>query len=88
MTVVATLDGRSRVAVTVLTPPDSGIDAGVSTRVTSGSGSSSAMVTGTPPDGTTERLETVVWPRTSTVSSGSSVSSGSDARAKVPVPSV
>ena len=44
VTVVAALDGRSRVAVTVLLPPFSPIEGGVRTRVTAGGPSSSAMV--------------------------------------------
>jgi hypothetical protein len=44
VTVVAELDARSSVAVTMLTPPSSSIDAGASTSVTIGVPSSSLMV--------------------------------------------
>ena len=44
VTVVAALDGRSRVAVTALLPPFSVIEAGVRTSVTAGGPSSSVIV--------------------------------------------
>ena len=44
VTVVAALDGRSRVAVTVLFPPFSPIESGVRTSVTAGGPSSSVIV--------------------------------------------
>ena len=85
--VVSSLDGWSRVAVTVLTRLASEIDAGVSTRVTLGVASSSMIVTVRSIAGSTLRPEVVV-PLTVTVSSGSSMSSWRGSRAKVAVPLV
>ena len=83
--VVSSLDGRSRVAVTVLSPASSEIDAGVRTRVTTGAGSSSTMVTVSPDAGATLRPDAVVAPVTVTVSSGSSVASSIGASTNVSV---
>ena len=82
-TVVAWLDGWSRVAVTVLDPPSSEIEVGASTSVTTGVASLSASVTVRPPAGATVSPDAVVVPLTRTVSSGSSVSSSTGARSKV-----
>ena len=89
MTVVVSLDAWSSVAVTVLlvvVPPFSGIEAGVSTSVTSGVSSSSVSVTVAPPAGSTDRPDTA--PVTVTVSSGSSVVSGSGIRLNSADPTV
>ena len=72
VTVVASLDGRSRVADTALSPAFSEMVAGERTSVTTGAGSSSSRVTSTPPAGPTTRPVTVVVPVTVSVSSGSS----------------
>ena len=84
--VVSAADGRSRVAVTMLEPAFSAIAGGVSTSDTTGSGSSFARVTVTPPSGTTVRSEASVVPVTCNVSSGSSVASSIGASSNVPVP--
>ena len=80
--VVASLEGWSRLAVTVLDPPSSVIEAGASTSVTVGATSLSASVTEAVP---TVRPVAVVDPLTVSVSSGSSISSFSGASVKVPV---
>ena len=74
--------------LTVVVPPSSGIEAGVSTSVTVGVASLSAIVTGTPADGSTVRPDTAVVPVTFTVSSGSSVVSLFGIRSKVALPLV
>ena len=86
--VVTALDGRSRVAVTVLSPPSSSIVAGVRTSVARGRGSLSVIVTVTPLAGATVRFVTVVDPVTTTVSPGSSTSSSTGARVNVAEPLV
>ena len=85
--VVTALDGRSRVAVTAASPPSSGIEAGPSTNVTTGSGSSSTIVISMPPAGPTVRPEVVVA-LTSRVLSGSSVPSSTGIRSNSADPSV
>ena len=72
--------------LTVVVPPSSGIEAGVSTSVTAGVASLSTIVTGTPADGSTVRPDTA--PVTFTVSSGSSVVSLFGIRSKVAEPLV
>ena len=83
--VVSALEGRSSVAVTVLDPPFSEIESGASTRLTCGAGSLSEIVTLNPSAGSTDNPGTVVVPRTSTASSGSSMLSSTGASVNVPV---
>ena len=83
--VVSSLDGRSSVAVTVLLPPFSEIEAGVSTRLTCGAGSLSRIVTLNPAAGRTDSPDTAVVPLIRTVSSGSSMSSFTGVNVNVPV---
>ena len=86
VTIVVSLDGWSRCAVTVLTPSASRTESGVSTRVAVGVKSSSVIVTVRPSAGATVRPPVPDVPLTRTVSSGSSMGSWRGTSSKVPVP--
>ena len=87
VTSMSSIDGLSRVAVTVLSPPSSSMESGSRTSVTAGGSSSSRILTLRPDSGSTLRPEFVV-PVTATVTSGSSRLSSIGARVNVPVPLV
>ena len=84
VTVVAWLDGWFKMADTRLRPPSSRIESGLSTSVTAGAASSSAIVTSAPVRGATVSPDD--RPVTRTVSSGSSVESSTGASVKSAVP--
>ena len=87
VTVVASLDATSRVAVTTTTRVDvalSAIESGLSAKVTTGVASSSVIVTVRPAAGLTSRPDTcVAGPLTTTVRSGSSSALSLGARSNV-----
>ena len=83
VTVVAALDARFRVAVTVDTPPFSGIDAGFSESVTPGAASSSVIVNVTS-EGCVTPTELDAEPDTVTLLSGESVVSFTAVTVTVP----